>query len=92
MDTITAWIQMLRPGIHTKAHRQVNTAVYHVFEGRGATIIGNTRFNWQQGDMYVVPSWAYHEHINESKKDRAILFSIQARPRSWLSGNIAKKP
>ena len=80
MDTITAWVQMLRPGIHTKAHRQVNTAVYHVFEGRGATIIGNTRFNWQQGDMFVVPSWAYHEHINESKKDRAILFSIQDTP------------
>ena len=37
MDTIAAWIQMLRPGVHTKAHRQVNSSVYHVFEGRGAS-------------------------------------------------------
>jgi gentisate 1,2-dioxygenase len=80
MDTITAWIQMLRPGIHTKAHRQVNSAVYHVFEGRGATVIGNVRFDWEQGDMFVIPSWTYHEHINESKGDRAILFSIQDTP------------
>ncbi len=63
-----------------KAHRQVNSSVYHVFEGRGATIIGGTRFEWEKGDMFVIPSWTYHEHINESKSDRAILFSIQDTP------------
>jgi gentisate 1,2-dioxygenase len=30
--------------------------------------------------MFVVPSWAYHEHINQSKSERAILFSIQDTP------------
>lgn len=80
MDTITAWIQMLRPGIHTKAHRQVNSSVYHVFEGRGATIIGGVQFDWEQGDMFVIPSWTYHEHLNASKDKRAILFSIQDTP------------
>jgi gentisate 1,2-dioxygenase len=80
MDTMTAWIQMLRPGIHTKAHRQVNSSVYHVFEGRGASVIGGVRFDWEQGDIFVIPSWAYHEHINGSKTDRAILFSIQDTP------------
>jgi gentisate 1,2-dioxygenase len=80
MDTITAWIQMLRPGIHTKAHRQVNSAVYHVFEGQGATVIGGVRFDWEQGDVFVIPSWAYHEHINNSNSERAILFSIQDTP------------
>jgi gentisate 1,2-dioxygenase len=80
MDTITAWIQMIRPGIHTKAHRQVNSAVYHVFEGAGATIIDGIRFDWEQGDFFVIPTWASHEHLNASKRDRAILFSIQDTP------------
>jgi gentisate 1,2-dioxygenase len=80
MDTMTAWIQMLRPGIHTKAHRQVNSAVYHAFEGSGATVIAGVRFDWKQGDIFVIPSWAYHEHINASKTERAILFSIQDTP------------
>jgi gentisate 1,2-dioxygenase len=80
MDTMTCWIQMIRPGVHTKAHRQVNSAVYHVFEGRGATIIGGVRFDWEQGDIFVIPSWTYHEHLNESKGDRAILFSTQDTP------------
>ena len=80
MDTMTAWIQMLRPGIHTKAHRQVNSAVYHVFEGEGATVIGGVSFDWEQGDIFVIPSWLYHEHINKSASERAILFSIQDTP------------
>jgi gentisate 1,2-dioxygenase len=80
MKTMTAWVQMLRPGIHTKAHRQVNSAVYHVFEGRGATIIAGVRFDWEQGDIFVIPSWAYHEHVNASQTERAILFSVQDTP------------
>jgi gentisate 1,2-dioxygenase len=30
--------------------------------------------------MFVVPSWAVHEHINGSNDERAILFSIQDTP------------
>ncbi len=80
MQTMTAWIQMIRPGIHTQAHRQVNSSVYYVFEGRGATVIAGTRFEWEKGDMFVIPSWTYHEHLNESRSERAILFSIQDTP------------
>jgi gentisate 1,2-dioxygenase len=80
MRTITSWIQMLRPGVHTKAHRQVNTAVYHVFEGRGATIIDGVQFDWEQGDFLAVPSWVCHEHVNRAQTERAILFSIQDTP------------
>jgi gentisate 1,2-dioxygenase len=28
----------------------------------------------------VIPSWHYHEHINESRTERAILFSVQDTP------------
>jgi gentisate 1,2-dioxygenase len=80
LDTIAAWIQMIRPGIHTKAHRQVNSAVYFAFEGQGTTIIDGIQFDWEQGDIFVIPSWAYHEHINPSRSDRSILFSIQDTP------------
>ncbi len=42
LPTIGCYIQMIRPGIHTQAHRQINSAVYHVFEGRGYSIINGT--------------------------------------------------
>jgi len=70
---------MLRPGVHTQAHRQVNSAVYHVFEGRGHSVINGLRFDWERGDFFVLPPWAWHEHANEGKGE-AILFSIQDTP------------
>ena len=80
MPSFSCWIQLLRPGIQTQAHRHVGSVVYHVHEGRGETIINGTRFAWEQGDMFVVPSWAWHEHHNTSADQRAILFSVRDTP------------
>jgi gentisate 1,2-dioxygenase len=80
MRTFTCWIQMLRPGVHTRAHRHTGSSVYLAFEGHGATVIDGVRFEWRPGDMFVVPSWAVHEHLNASADERAILFSVHDTP------------
>ncbi len=79
LPTLTCWIQLLRPQVHTKAHRQVNSAVYYVFAGSGYSVIGGKRFDWTQGDFFTVPPWAWHEHANAGTAE-AILFSIQDTP------------
>lgn len=79
LPTMSCLIQLIRPGVHTQAHRQVNSAVYHVFEGEGYSVINGRRFDWQRGDFFVVPPWAWHEHANESR-GAAILFSVQDTP------------
>ncbi|MGH7766987.1 MAG: cupin domain-containing protein, partial [Candidatus Binatia bacterium] len=33
-----------------------------------------------QHDSFVVPNWAWHEHVNRSKSDEAILFSVNDIP------------
>jgi gentisate 1,2-dioxygenase len=35
LPTMACWIQLIRAGLRTKAHRQTNSAVYHVFRGAG---------------------------------------------------------
>lgn len=80
MPSFTCGIQLLRPGVHTQAHRHVGSVVYHAFEGSGETIINGIRFSWQQGDFFVIPGWACHEHLNASQNERAILFSISDMP------------
>jgi gentisate 1,2-dioxygenase len=80
MKSFTCWIQMLRPGVHTSAHRHTGSSVYVVFEGHGATIISGQRFAWAPGDMFVIPSWAAHEHINKAGDEPAILFSVHDTP------------
>jgi gentisate 1,2-dioxygenase len=78
MPTLACWVQLLRPGVRTKAHRTTGSAVYLVFEGRGSTVVDGQRFDWQKGDLFVVPTWAWHEHA--SADGEAILFSVQDTP------------
>jgi gentisate 1,2-dioxygenase len=80
MRTFSSNIQMLRPGCHTQAHRHTGSSVYLAFEGDGETVIDGVSFEWSSGDMFVVPSWATHEHVNGSSSDRAILFSVTDAP------------
>jgi gentisate 1,2-dioxygenase len=80
LPTMACWVQMLRPGERTKAHRHTGSAVYYVAQGTGETIIDGRCFAWGKGDIITLPSWALHEHANLSTKDAAVLFSIQDRP------------
>jgi gentisate 1,2-dioxygenase len=79
LPTFSCEIQMLRPGETTKAHRHTSTAIYHAFRGQGFTVVGDTRFEWRQGDSFSVPLWNMHHHGNSSREP-AILFSMNDRP------------
>lgn len=80
MKTIGASMQLLRPGQHTRAHRQVGSFVYQVAKGEGFTIIDGVRFDWRERDIFVVPSWSWHEHGNASERDDACLFAFHDLP------------
>jgi len=77
--TMGCYLQMLRPGVQTRAHRQTSSAVYHVVRGAGCTVIDGVRHEWKTGDFFVVPPSARHEHANQ-ETDPAILFSLQDVP------------
>lgn len=80
MQTIGASIQMLRPGEHTKAHRQVGSFLYQCCRGSGYSIINGQRFDWQERDIFCVPSWMFHEHVNGSAAEDACLFAFHDLP------------
>jgi gentisate 1,2-dioxygenase len=80
MTTIQCALQLLPPGDETEFHRHTSTVIYHVFRGKGSTQIGERRFDWEQGDSFVVPLWYDHRHLNRSSSDDAILFSMSDAP------------
>jgi gentisate 1,2-dioxygenase len=80
MPTIQCAVQLLTPADQTETHRHTSTVIYHVFRGQGATEIGTRRFDWQQGDSFVVPLWYAHRHLNRSSSDEAMLFSMSDAP------------
>ncbi|WP_068085193.1 cupin domain-containing protein [Novosphingobium rosa] len=80
MPTLGASMQLLRAGFHTKAHRHTGSFVYQCAKGHGYSIINGQRFDWQERDIFVVPSWAWHEHVNLSDSEDACLFTFNDLP------------
>jgi gentisate 1,2-dioxygenase len=78
--TMSCCIQMLRPGEVTQTHRHNSSTVYHAYKGSGTTVIDGKKYEWEQGDIFVVPLWSWHSHQNQSKQDEAILFSMNDQP------------
>lgn len=80
MPTMGASVQRLLPGQHTKAHRHTGSFIYQCAKGMGATIIEGKRLDWKERDIFCLPSWMWHEHINMSATEEACLFSFHDLP------------
>jgi len=80
LPTIGCCIQMLRPGIHTRAHRHASCGVFHAFRGRGFTIVDGVQIDWEEGDFFALPPWCWHEHANTSSSEEAVLFHTTDLP------------
>lgn len=79
LPTVSCEMQMLRPGEETTSHRHTSSTINHVFKGAGFTIVGDTRYEWQEGDTFTVPFWQWHHHGNHTSSE-AVLFVMNDRP------------
>jgi gentisate 1,2-dioxygenase len=92
LQTMGAQMQMLRPGLHTRAHRHTGNVVYNVAQGRGYSVIGGKRFDWQEHDIFCVPAWQWHEHVNLDPSEEAFLFSFNDFPVMEAMGVKIEEP
>ena len=79
MPTIACHMQLLRPGEKTRARRRVCCANYHVIEGAGYSVVGDQRLDWEDKDVFTVPTWTFQEHVNSGDRP-AFLFSFCDAP------------
>jgi gentisate 1,2-dioxygenase len=80
LPTIDAHAQLIRPGEHTRAVRDTASRIYHVLDGRGTSIIGGKRLEWQKGDTFCAPTWAWREHFVDAREAPGVLFSFDDGP------------
>jgi gentisate 1,2-dioxygenase len=80
MQTLGAAMQLLPVNFAGKAHQHTGSIVYQCAKGKGFSIIAGKRFDWQERDIFCVPSWAIHEHHNLSNTENACLFSFNDLP------------
>ncbi len=79
MPTIACFMQMLRPGEKTAARRRVCCTNYHVVAGSGCSLVGGQRLDWEDKDVFTVPTWTFCEHMNSGDRP-AFLFSFSDAP------------
>ena len=77
MPTMGAFAQLLPGGFRGLPYRSTDSAVYHVIEGSGRTIVAGQLLEWQVHDVFVVPSWKWHHHEADTE---SVLFSYSDRP------------
>ena len=80
LPTMAAYAQLLRPGTRSQAHRHTSSTIYLVGEGSGQSVIDGQCVEWERNDVFVVPTWAWHEHRNASPSSPAVLFSYTETP------------
>jgi gentisate 1,2-dioxygenase len=80
MQTLGASIQLLLPGQTTRMHQHTGSFVYQCAKGKGFSIIAGQRFEWEERDIFCIPSWAPHCHGNASGSEDAVLFSFHDLP------------
>jgi len=84
LPTMSCRAQLLKAGSKTKAHRATSSTVYFVIGGEGVSIINGSEFHWGRGDVFVAPTWSWHEH--HCKGEDAFLFSITDQPVLQMLG------
>jgi len=77
MPTIGAFIQLLPRGFVGSPYRSTDGTVYCIVEGCGRTRVGDSVFEWQPKDVFVVPSWS---RVSHEAHDDCVLFSFSDRP------------
>jgi len=91
MPTIACHMQLLRPGEKTRARRRVCCTNYHVVEGAGYSMVGDRQLDWEDKDVFTVPTWTYCEHVNTGDRP-AFLFSFSDAPVMQALGLYRDQP
>jgi len=77
MPTLGCSITRVAGGARTRPLRSTGSSIFVVRSGSGRSVIGGVEISWQDGDMFVAPSWSAVEHHADSSSD---LFAVTDRP------------
>lgn len=76
IPTLGTQMRLLPSGFETSPYRSTDSTGFCVVEGSGWSEIGGQVFHWEQGDVFLAPSWSLQVH--HAKTD-AVLFSLSDR-------------
>jgi quercetin dioxygenase-like cupin family protein len=70
----------LAAGEATRKHRHNYETIIYVIAGSGVSVIEDREVRWCAGDAFYVPTWAWHQHRNESATEPALYVACENAP------------
>ncbi len=63
-------------------HRHTTEAVIYIIKGSGYSTIGyddevEQKIEWEEGDLFGIPLWAWHQHLNTSETETVRYLAVQ---------------
>ncbi len=77
--TLGASAERLAKGAKSATRRETTSAIYHVYEGSGESVIGDRTIAWKANDTIAIPAWTPFTHHNTSDAT-AYFFRIDDGP------------
>ncbi|TVY91553.1 Gentisate 1,2-dioxygenase [Lachnellula willkommii] len=77
--TLGGRAERLNAGKSSPAVRETASAVYHVIEGSGSTIIDGKKVEWKKSDTFCIPSWHKYQHF-ANDGERVYLYRFDDKP------------
>lgn len=78
IPTISSYLSYIPEGGLSRPERHTPSKVFCVLEGSGHSIINGERYDWEENDFFVVPSWNWYQHVAESGD--AVLYALSDWP------------
>jgi gentisate 1,2-dioxygenase len=87
LPTLYAGIQLVKPGELAWAHRHTPNAFRLALEcpkDGGYTVVNGFKLIMHTGDVILTPSWAWHDHRNDSNEDLIWYDGLDAPLHAWV--------
>ena len=70
---ISSFLRKLPPGGESDIHRHSFEAVGYILKGSGYEVHDGERVDWSEGDAVFIPANVWHQHVNLSPSEEAIM-------------------
>ncbi len=78
-------LQQIETGHKNGKHRHYPEAVFYILEGKGHEVHDDIRWDWEAGDLVLVPPYCVHQHFCDEGPAR-MFFSVNAVANEWGLG------
>lgn len=80
LTTFVTFFEDFPGGATNLRHGHMNEAVFYILKGRGYEIHDGEKYEWEAGDIVIVPNGAVHCHFNADLVESAQALVVNPKP------------